>query len=113
MVDVGGGVGTFLQDTQQLHFNTILGVVTDTVCCLSVGGFPLQLLPVYPKLKFIVQDRPENVERGEKRVYPLEAPEAISSGRVKFMAHDFFNPNPIKNAEVYWLRGILYAPSSP
>lgn len=88
-------------------------MMTDTNCHLTVGGFPLQLLPVYPKLKFVVQDRPENVERGENHVYPLEAPEAISSGRVKFMAHDFFTPNPIKDPDVYWLRGILYAPISP
>ncbi|CAN9179538.1 unnamed protein product [Alternaria sp. RS040] len=74
----------------------------------GVGGFPLQLLNVYPKLKFVVQDRPENVERGEHEVYPKEAPDAVSSGRVTFQAHDFFQPNPVKNADVYWLRGILH-----
>jgi hypothetical protein len=74
----------------------------------GLGGFPLQLLNVYPKLKFVVQDRPENVERGEHEVYPKEAPDAVSSGRVNFQAHDFFEPNSVKNADVYWLRGILW-----
>ena len=71
------------------------------------GGFVLQLLPVYPNLKFIIQDRPENVEKAEKEIFPREYPDAISSGRVTFMAHDFFTPNPVKGADIYWLRGIM------
>lgn len=84
MVDVGGGVGVFQVNAQQLRINSPMVMITDTNCHLTVGGFPLQPLPtaVYPKLKFVVQDRPENVERGENHVYPLEAPEAILGGRV-------------------------------
>ena len=67
----------------------------------------LQLLPIYPKLDFVVQDRLENVHRGEHEIFPKQAPGSVESGRVKFQAHDFFNPNPVKNADVYWLRGIL------
>lgn len=74
----------------------------------GVGGFVLQRLPMYPNLKFVVQDRQENAERGEREVFPREAPNAVSSGRVQFMAHDFFTPNPVKHASVYWLRGILH-----
>ncbi|KAI4098278.1 MAG: hypothetical protein LQ339_006537 [Xanthoria mediterranea] len=73
----------------------------------GVGGFVLQLLPVYPQLKFVVQDRVENVKQGEE-IFPREAPDAIPSGRVRFMAHDFFQENPVKGADVYWLRGILH-----
>ncbi|KAK4653881.1 hypothetical protein QC762_511060 [Podospora pseudocomata] len=74
----------------------------------GVGGFVLQLLPIYPRLKFVVQDRPENVERGEREIFPAKAPDALAAGRVKFMPHDFFTENPVKNADVYWLRGILH-----
>ncbi|KAI4225567.1 MAG: hypothetical protein L6R36_003818 [Xanthoria steineri] len=74
----------------------------------GVGGFVLQLLPVYPQLKFVVQDRLENVQQGEEDIFPREAPDAIPSGRVRFMAHDFFQENPVKGADVYWLRGILH-----
>ncbi|KAL8784354.1 MAG: hypothetical protein Q9213_004006 [Squamulea squamosa] len=74
----------------------------------GVGGFVLQLLPVYPQLKFVVQDRLENVKQGETEIFPCEAPDAIPSGRVTFMAHDFFHENPVKSADVYWLRGILH-----
>ena len=72
-----------------------------------LGGFVLQLLPVYPRLKFVVQDRSENVKQGETEIFPCEAPDALASGKVTFMAHDFFHENPVKGADVYWLRGIL------
>ncbi|KAK2834889.1 hypothetical protein FQN49_006815 [Arthroderma sp. PD_2] len=74
----------------------------------GVGGFVLQLLDLYPKLRFVVQDREENVRQGETEVFPREAPDALLSKRVEFMAHDFFQENPVKGAEVYWLRGILH-----
>ncbi|KAL8940715.1 MAG: hypothetical protein Q9216_002665 [Gyalolechia sp. 2 TL-2023] len=74
----------------------------------GVGGFVLQLLPIYPKLKFVVQDREENVQQGETEIFPREAPDAIPSGRVKFQVHDFFKENTVKGADVYWLRGILH-----
>ncbi|KAI2622395.1 S-adenosyl-L-methionine-dependent methyltransferase [Hypoxylon sp. NC1633] len=74
----------------------------------GIGGFVLQLLPIYPKLKFVLQDRPENINQAQKEIFPREAPDAISTGRVKFMAHDFFKSNPVKGADVYWLRGILH-----
>lgn len=74
---------------------------------MFLGGFVLQLLTRYPNLKFVVQDRPENVIRGEHEIFPREAPDALSSRRVSFMAHDFFQENPIKGADVYWMRGIL------
>lgn len=96
VVDVGGGVGMCAPR------------LIPRLANFSIGGFPLQLMNVYPKLKFVVQDRPENVERGEHEIYPKEAPEAVSTGRVTFQAHDFFEPNPVKNADVYWLRGILW-----
>jgi O-methyltransferase domain len=41
-------------------------------------------------------------------IWPQEAPEALANGRVTFMEHDFFQPNPVKDAEVYWLRYVLY-----
>ncbi|KAE8146903.1 S-adenosyl-L-methionine-dependent methyltransferase [Aspergillus avenaceus] len=82
------------------------GVVVDVGG--GVGGFVLQLLPVYPSLRFVIQDRAENVKIGETEVFPRQAPGAISSGRVRFQIHDFFDVNPIKGAAVYWLRGILH-----
>lgn len=45
---------------------------------LSNRTFSLELLPLYQRLKFIIQNRPENDERGE--IYPHHAPEGLSDG---------------------------------
>lgn len=69
----------------------------------------LQLLKPYPNLKFVVQDRAEVLQQAVESVWPEQAPEALRNGRVSFMEHDFFMPNPVKGADVYWLRYILCA----
>ncbi|KAL4957580.1 S-adenosyl-L-methionine-dependent methyltransferase [Aspergillus filifer] len=74
----------------------------------GVGGFVLQLLPVYPQLRFLVQDRAEVLRQAETEVCPAEAPKAVKDDRVQFMGHDFFQPNPVKSADIYWLRGVLH-----
>jgi hypothetical protein len=71
------------------------------------GGFDIQLSKLYPKLKFIIQDRGPVLKQSEQTVWPRENPTALAEGRVQFMEHNFFDQNPIKNAEVYWLRYIL------
>ncbi|KAF2637243.1 O-methyltransferase A [Massarina eburnea CBS 473.64] len=41
-------------------------------------------------------------------VWPKDNPDAIAQKRVKFCPHDFFQPNPVKNTDVYWLRYIMH-----
>ena len=67
---------------------------------------------MYPKLKFIVQDRGPVLQQAKEIVWPKENPSALAEGRVTFVEHDFFQPNPVRDAEVYWLRYILYVASS-
>lgn len=74
----------------------------------GVGGFSMQLLRVYPHLNCVVEDRAEVVRQGEQEVWPQQAPDLLQSGKVKFLAHDFFKPNPIEGADVYFLRGVLH-----
>ncbi|KAL8931961.1 MAG: hypothetical protein Q9216_007011 [Gyalolechia sp. 2 TL-2023] len=74
----------------------------------GVGGFCLQLSHLYPNLKFIVQDREPVIEQAKTVVWPKENPDAVRSGRVSFVSHDFFNENPTKGADVYWLRYIIH-----
>jgi len=45
--------------------------------------------------------------QAKEEVWPKENPEALKCGRVSFMQHDFFEINPVKGADVYWLRYIL------
>ncbi|KAI5814555.1 S-adenosyl-L-methionine-dependent methyltransferase [Pyronema omphalodes] len=74
----------------------------------GVGGFSLQLSKNYQNLKFVIQDREQAVKQGKHDVWPKENPQAIADGRVQFMPHDFFKTNPVKGADVYWLRYILH-----
>lgn len=74
----------------------------------GVGGFVLQLLPIYSKLRYIVQDREEVIKQAKEEVWPREAPDAVRDGRVSFIVADFFEVNPVTGADIYWLRGILH-----
>ena len=76
--------------------------------CLNIGGFDIQLSHLYPDLTFVIQDRAPVLKIAETDVWPRENPSALSAGKVQFIVHDFFTPNPIKQAEVYWLRSILH-----
>lgn len=74
---------------------------------IKPGGFCLQLSKIYPDLSFIVQDRAPALAQAQREIWPRENPEALSTGRVRFLEHNFFNVNPVVGADVYWLRYIL------
>jgi hypothetical protein len=98
VVDVGGGMGKSTCRSEYCHAET------DTM--LS-GGFCIQLLSAYPHLQCVVQDRAEVVQQARESFWPQTAPELVANGRVQFMEHDFFKPNPVRDADVYWFRGVL------
>ncbi|KAJ6259262.1 O-demethylpuromycin-O-methyltransferase [Drechslerella dactyloides] len=74
----------------------------------GMGGFSLGLSHLYPDLNFVIQDRGKTLSKGEAEVWPRENPSALQQGRVKFIEHDFFEENPVKGADIYWLRYILH-----
>ncbi|KAI2625786.1 putative O-methyltransferase [Hypoxylon sp. NC1633] len=73
----------------------------------GVGSFDLQLARLYPELRFIIQDQATATEQGFL-MWQNEFPEALESRRAQFVAHDFFKPNPIKGADIYWMRHVLH-----
>ncbi|KUI69008.1 Demethylsterigmatocystin 6-O-methyltransferase [Cytospora mali] len=74
----------------------------------GVGGFCLQLSHLYPDLNFVLQDRGPVLKQAATAIWPKENPSAIRQGRVRFAPHNFFDPNPEKGADIYWLRYILH-----
>ncbi|KAF1961331.1 S-adenosyl-L-methionine-dependent methyltransferase [Byssothecium circinans] len=74
----------------------------------DVDGFSLQLSQLHQQLKFIIQDREAMLQQAETVVWPKDNPDAIAQKRVEFCPHDFFQPNPVKNADVYWLRYVMH-----
>lgn len=53
-------------------------------------------------IRFVVQDLEDAIGHGRKLL-----PEDMN-GRVEFMRHDFFTEQPVKGADVYYLRWILH-----
>ncbi|KAJ3819936.1 S-adenosyl-L-methionine-dependent methyltransferase [Lentinula raphanica] len=68
----------------------------------GVGSVTLALRNAYPKLRYVVQDLEQQIFWEEKN------PEAVKTGQVQLQAHNFFNPQPIKNAAIYFLRLIVH-----
>jgi hypothetical protein len=66
----------------------------------SHGSICIELLRKYPNLKCIVEDLPEVVQTA------ITPPDA--DGRLEFLPHDFFTEQPVKDADVYFLRWILH-----
>jgi hypothetical protein len=54
-----------------------------------------------------VQDRAPVLAQARREIWPRENPQALNNGRVKFLEHNFFDPNPVVGADIYWLRYIL------
>lgn len=55
-----------------------------------------------PTTSFMVQDLPSVVAGG-----PDAVPEELRD-RVTFMAHDMFDPQPVKDADVYFFRSVFH-----
>lgn len=73
----------------------------------GAGGTSLDLSRKFPNLSFVVEDRPSTIQQAEY-VWAHEYPQAIQMGRVKLVPHNFFSKQPIRGAEVYFMRYILH-----
>ncbi|KAJ7598769.1 S-adenosyl-L-methionine-dependent methyltransferase [Mycena floridula] len=81
VVDVGGGIGTATE----------------------------ALWKACPNLKFVVQDLENQIkEAGPYWEAQENGREALKSGQVTLQVHTFFDPQPVKNAAVYFLRYIIH-----
>ncbi len=65
------------------------------------GEIAIALLRRYPSLKCIVQDQAHVVAKYQDKI-PLDL-----AGRLKYMEHDFFTPQPV-SCELYYFRWILH-----
>ncbi|KAJ0163409.1 Demethylsterigmatocystin 6-O-methyltransferase [Colletotrichum tanaceti] len=54
----------------------------------------------------VVQDQPGMIEDATA-YWQKTDPQALATGAVKLTAHDFFRENPVKGADVYWLRSVI------
>ncbi|KAF8908192.1 hypothetical protein CPB84DRAFT_1744364 [Gymnopilus junonius] len=56
---------------------------------------------------WVSEDRPVVCEMGEK-AWKAKCPELLESGTARFQVHDFFTPQPVRNASVFLLRCVLH-----
>ncbi|KAL0941583.1 sterigmatocystin 8-O-methyltransferase [Colletotrichum truncatum] len=66
------------------------------------GSLAVQAASKIPTTMFVIQDSEQNAREGQNSL-PADLQE-----RVKFMAHDFFSPQPVKDADIYFFRWILH-----
>lgn len=66
----------------------------------SHGTIGKDLVERYPGLEVVVQDLPQVIESTQKS--------GELNSRLTFMTHDFFQDQPVKDADVYLLRWILH-----
>lgn len=71
------------------------------------GAVSVALAKATVSMKFVVQDLPKTISQGEKLL-----PSGLQD-RVSFMAHDFFQEQPVKGADIYSMRYILHNWSDP
>ncbi|KAJ7140431.1 S-adenosyl-L-methionine-dependent methyltransferase [Mycena filopes] len=68
------------------------------------------LLPVaqrYPELRVILQDLAPTMEEA-RQYWNTHLICHVAGGMVDFQAHDFFNAQPVKDADVFFLRSIVH-----
>ncbi|KAJ6572134.1 O-methyltransferase [Mycena capillaripes] len=71
------------------------------------GHVSMQIAQSNPQLRVVVQDLQQAVE-GARQNWQEGFPTSIEEGKVEFQAHDFFTPQPVKNATVFLLRWIVH-----
>lgn len=69
----------------------------------SHGIICIELARKFPKLRFVVQDLDEHVVRDAERQRPAEL-----ADRVQYMQHNIFTEQPVRGADVYFLRAIFH-----
>ncbi|KAG6910307.1 hypothetical protein DXG01_011704 [Tephrocybe rancida] len=73
----------------------------------SVGSCTLQLYKAFPNINYVVQDLEKQIEAAAG-FWQENAPEAVPSGKVTLQANNFFTPQPVKGAAVYFLRVVIH-----
>lgn len=69
------------------------------------GSASIALAKEFPNLHFVIQDLPGPINNARAQAESLPA-DILQ--RVEFSEHDFFTPQPVKDADVYLLRMIIH-----
>jgi hypothetical protein len=73
----------------------------------SYGHVSAVVAAQHKKLRFIVQDLPSVVDAARTHISEV-APDPEIASRITFMSQDFFEPQQVKDADVYLFRHVLH-----
>ncbi|KAJ3752790.1 S-adenosyl-L-methionine-dependent methyltransferase [Lentinula raphanica] len=73
----------------------------------GIGVSSISIARAFPHLKCIVQDRSKVIEIGTEHCQKL-LPDALSSGKIVYHEHDFFDAQPQTSATVFLLKQITH-----
>ncbi|TFK38801.1 O-methyltransferase [Crucibulum laeve] len=73
----------------------------------GIGSSSLLIAKAVPGVRIIVQDR-ETIIKDAEKYWTRELPEALTNKRVKLQVHDFFQPQPIRDATTFLLRFVTH-----
>lgn len=66
----------------------------------GIGTVSKALAKAFPQLSFIVEDQGDVIARAS-------IDESETQNRIRFIEHDFFTPQPVKDADVYFIRRVF------
>ncbi|KAJ7648737.1 O-methyltransferase [Mycena polygramma] len=73
----------------------------------GVGSTSLTIAKATPNVRIVNQDRAPVIEQA-KAYWTENLKSHVDSGMVEFQVHDFFAPQPVKNADIFMLRQIVH-----
>ncbi|KAG6832062.1 hypothetical protein H0H92_005484 [Tricholoma furcatifolium] len=73
----------------------------------SIGSCTLHLYKAFPNLNYVVQDLKNEITAADG-YWKKNAPQAVPNGKVTLQVHDFFTPQPVKGAALYFLRVVIH-----
>ncbi|KAI0063823.1 S-adenosyl-L-methionine-dependent methyltransferase [Artomyces pyxidatus] len=74
----------------------------------GVGSVTLLLAKTFPNLKFVVEDLEEVITLRARQFWENQAPKAIADGSVLLKVQNFFEPQTVKHAAVYFMRSVMH-----
>lgn len=77
-----------------------------SVCDLGsgIGYISLDIMRLNPGIRIVLQDLEETIEHA-KAFWQDSALEAVTEGRVRFVAVDFFKESPVADCDIYYVSG--------
>jgi hypothetical protein len=68
----------------------------------SHGPIPIPIDRQHPNMTFVIQDLPEVIQSGRES-HPIDLKD-----RITFQLHDYYKPQPVKDADIYYFRWIFH-----